>query len=98
MPARMHSECFSELLARGFLEQAGVVQSFPCLNRDAPHDAEIMYHKGRDGFFYPDTGFVPVSAKEINAVRASVSKMIDALALAFDCRARKSSPSRKHRL
>ena len=34
----------------------------------------------------------PVSANEISAVRANLSKLIAGLANAFDCRARKSSP------
>ncbi len=87
-----HAPCFSALLTHGFLERSGMIQSLPCLNCDAPHDADIVYHDGRAGFFCPDTGFVPVSADEIGAVRANVPKIIDGLANAFDCRARKSSP------
>ncbi len=83
---------FAVLLAHGFLEKTGVVQSMPCMNCDAPHDAEIVHHEGRTGFLCPEIGFVQVSESEIVAVRANSLKMIDALADAFDCRARKSSP------
>ncbi|MDX8347810.1 hypothetical protein SLH49_07415 [Cognatiyoonia sp. IB215446] len=83
---------FSALLAFGFLERAGAVQSVPCLNCDNPHNAEIVHHSGRDGFFCPEMGFIPVAEDEINAVRGNTLKIINALADAFDCRARKSSP------
>ncbi len=84
--------CFSALLAFGFLERAGAVQSIPCLNCDNPHDAQIVHHSGCDGFFCPEMGFIPVAEDEINAVRGNTLKIIDALADAFDCRARKSTP------
>ncbi len=87
-----HAPFFTALLAHGFFEKSGVVQSVPCLNCSVAHDAEIVHHTGRDGYFCPDAGFVPVSANEIGAVRANVPKMIAALANAFDCRARKSTP------
>ena len=83
---------FPALLAHGFLDETGVIQSVSCLNCDTAHEAEIMHHSGRDGYFCPEAGFVPVSENEIRAVRANVPKMIAALANAFECRARKSSP------
>ncbi len=84
--------CFSALLAFGFLERGGAVQSIPCLNCDNPHNVEIVHHSGRIGFFCPEMGFIPVAEGEINAVRANIAKIIDALTDTFDCRARKSSP------
>lgn len=83
---------FPALLALGILEKAGVVQSVSCLNCDTAHEAEIVHHFGRDGYFCPEAGFVPVLDEEISAVRANVSKMIAGVASAFECRARKSSP------
>ncbi len=90
--AYSHTPCFAALLAQGFLERAGVIQSIACLNCSAPHDAEIV-HQGRVyGFYCPEMGFIPVAEDEIDAVRANMTKIIDALADALDCRARKSSP------
>ena len=83
---------FSTLLAYGFLEKNGVIQSVTCLNCEATHEAEIVHHAGRDGYFCPEAGFVSVSENEISAVRANIPMMIAALANAFECRARKSSP------
>ena len=83
---------FSALLAYRFLEKTGVIQSVTCLNCETMHEAEIVHHSGRDGYFCPEAGFVPVSENEISAVRANVPKMIAALANAFECRVRKSSP------
>ena len=83
---------FPALLTHGFLEKAGVIQSISCLNCETAHEAEIVHQSGRDGYFCPEAGFVPVSEDEISAVRANVSKLIAALANAFECRARKSSP------
>lgn len=85
---------YSAILAHGFLENAGVIQSVSCLNCDATHEAEIVYHAGRDGYFCPEAGFVPVSSNEIGAIRASLPKIAAALANAFECHARKSSPVR----
>jgi hypothetical protein len=83
---------FAALLTDGFLEPAGVIQSMPCPNCDALHDAEIVHHDGREGYFCAEAGFVPVDMSEIAAVRANVPKIIAALAVAFECRARKPSP------
>ena len=66
--AYLHDPHFSALLAPGFLERAGVIQSVPCLNCNTAHDAEIVHHTGRDGYFCPETGFIPVSEVEIGAV------------------------------
>ena len=83
---------FAALLTDGFLETTGAIQSIPCSNCDALHDAEIVHHDGRDGYFCAEAGFVPVEMSEISAVRANIPKIIAALADAFACRARKSSP------
>ncbi|MEM9708635.1 MAG: hypothetical protein AAF871_07540 [Pseudomonadota bacterium] len=83
---------FAALLTDGFLETAGVIQSIPCSNCDALHDAEIVHHDGRAGYFCAEAGFIPVGMSEISAVRAGVPMIIAALADAFECRARKSSP------
>lgn len=83
---------FSALVEQRFLDWAGVVQCLPCSECDQFHDAKIVCHNGQDGFFCPDIGFVPVTPNEIAAARPNVSKIINALANAFDCRARKSSP------
>ena len=83
---------FAALLTDGFLEPAGVIQSIPCSYCDALHDAEIVHHDGRDGYFCAEAGFIPVETSEFSAVRASVPKIIAALADTFECRARKSSP------
>lgn len=87
-----HASCFPALLAHGFLQQAGAVQSISCLHCDSPHDADVVYHDGRDGFFCPEAGFVALPEDETSAVRANIAKIIEALADAFYCRARKSTP------
>ena len=84
---------FAALLTDGFLERAGVIQSIPCSNCDAMHDAEIVHHDGRAGYFCAEAGLIPVEMSEISAVRAGVPMIIAALADAFECRARKSSPA-----
>ncbi len=83
---------FPALLAHGFFEMAGVLQSVTCLTCDTAHEAEIVHHSGSDGYFCPEAGFVPIPENEISAVRANLSKLIAGLANAFDCRARKTSP------
>lgn len=74
------------------VREAGVVQSIVCDACEDPHDAEVVFEDGEYGHFCPDLGLLALKRDQIISVEADLGKLVDALALAFDCRRRNSKP------
>ena len=89
--AYVRRDGFDVLLARGFVQEKGVVQSLVCDSCDRPHDAEIVFRDGCYGYLCPDIGFVPVADAQRSAIVADVQLLIAKLSELFKCNRRKST-------
>ena len=83
---------YRALTEHGYLRETGIVQSIGCEECDSPHDAEVIFEGGEYGFNCPDLGFVPVARDDVCEVVLDLPRVVSALANAFACKRRKTSP------
>lgn len=84
-------QAFDALVTHGFLSKAGVLASVVCDDCDAPHSAPVGYDGDGYGYYCPDLGFVPLDPALLTTVKPDIPLLIRRLAVAFECRQRKSS-------
>ncbi|MEM6622656.1 MAG: hypothetical protein AAF674_10540 [Pseudomonadota bacterium] len=83
---------YKALIRACLLRETGVIQSVVCMECDGPHDAEVIHHNGRDGYWCPDLGFVPLDRPALTALAPDLTALVAKLADAFACKRRKSTP------
>lgn len=83
---------YQALIDGGYIEEAGVLQSFQCDDCDLPHDAAVVFEADQYGIHCPDLGFIPKQRSDLVAIKPNLERLVQNLADCMGCKRTKSTP------